>query len=93
MQYWVTTAIISAVQAALIIGGLAAILKWSTFVTHREFKRRTEICDRRFKELAAKDLDFNAELKKLVKRLNSFEKHVDMRFNALEARIENGGAK
>jgi hypothetical protein len=93
MEYWMIQAIISLVEAGAIIGGIAAILRWGTFVTQREFKRRSEICDRRFKELAAKDLDFNAELKKLVKRLNSFEKHVDMRFNALEARIENGGAK
>jgi flagellar capping protein FliD len=93
MEYWMIQAIISLVEAGVILGGIAAILKWSTFVTHREFKRQTEVCDKRFKELAAQDQSFKATLKSINRRLDHIEKSIDERFNALEKQIDNGGAK
>jgi len=93
MEYWLIQAIMSFVEAVVIIGGITAILKWSSFVTRREFKRQNEAYDRRLKELAAEDKSFKVTLRSINKRLSHIEKHINERFNSLEVRIDNRGSK
>jgi hypothetical protein len=88
MEYWMIQAIISLIEAGAIIGGIAAILKWSAFVPQKEFKRQTAICDRRFEEMAAESRSVKAILKRINKHLREIEAEMDRRFDVLDEKYD-----
>lgn len=79
MESWAIQAIISIGQVVVTIGALMVILRWNGYgrVSNREFRKQTELCNKRFAEMAGFRREIKASLKNIQKRLKGIESRID----------------